>query len=151
MSQADPAVYGYCLDFDGDDKEACVLDERNPVAERLTEFALYYVLAYASGEGGGFGTLVADPTRLVQQLAATFPIHCSVGSTEIFEAENILVRLFPAYWDTGIQLEVEIAKPLPLEVVPAFLWDHTTSGGRFHGMFTSREAMYGQPAVGAAE
>src|SRR5262249_3119053 len=97
---------------------------------------LQYVFGYTHGSGGGFGTDVAESGKLICDLEAAFPIRTRFGATEIFETENILVCVGASIWAPANRLEVHLARPVPREAVPAFLWNYTRRGGSFHGMFT---------------
>jgi len=132
----DPPVYGFYLDYEDEDEEESVFvpEERNPIAAAVTEFVLGYVMDYARAAGGGFGTEVAQGAKLIRDLKAAFPVQCKLGTTGIFEAENLLVRVRPLQGRSRKYLNVEIAKPLPREAIPTFLWDCTHNGGAFHGM-----------------
>jgi hypothetical protein len=131
----DPPVYGFGWDVENRDYSTFVPDEANPVADTLTSFALEYVMGYSHGEGGGFGTEVDEPAELLRDLEATFPVRTRFGETEVFETDNVLVRLYPSHWGPGRRIVVEVAKPVALEAIPAFLWDHVRNGGSFHGLF----------------
>jgi uncharacterized protein (TIGR02996 family) len=133
----DPPVCGFYEDFEneGEDEGAFVPDDLHPPTSTLTAFALEYIWAYTHGVGGGFGTEVAKTAKLIRDLEATFPVRSRFGQTEIFEAANVLVRFGPPRWTPEEQLVVEVAKPMPREAVPAFLWEYTRHGGSFHGMF----------------
>jgi uncharacterized protein (TIGR02996 family) len=135
----DPAVYGYILDVHNRDGRTFVPDEQNPIADAVTAFVLEYVMAYTHAAGGGFHTIIAKPAKLIRNLRVTFPVRSKFGQTEFFEAENILVRLYPSHGGAGRRIVVEVAKPLPREAIPAFLWDYTGNGGSFHGMFIPAE------------
>lgn len=132
----DPPVHGFHLDCENLDEETFVPQDRNPVAPTVTAFALEYVTAYPRGEGGGFGTDLFHSAQLLDNLQAAFPVHCCFGNTQIFEAENILIRVSTSslfFPDTHIA--VEVARPLPEKAIPAFLWELTRRGESFHGMF----------------
>jgi hypothetical protein len=135
LTISDPPVCGFHWDFDNMDENSFVPDTRNPIAASVTSFALEYVLAYARGDGGGFGTEVAEPTQLIRDLMITFPVRCRLGQVEFFEMENIQVRLSPSHRGRGSRLVVAIARPIPREAIPAFFWDYTHNGGSFHGIF----------------
>jgi uncharacterized protein (TIGR02996 family) len=141
--QPDPPVYGFHWDYENQDENTFVPAEANPKAPTLTTFAFEYAMAYTHGEGGGFGTEVAEPAKLIRDLEVTFPVRVRFGDAEIFEAENILVRLFSDRlfadgWTSDVRIAVEVAKPLPREAIPTFLWDYTRNGGSFRGMFVPR-------------
>jgi uncharacterized protein (TIGR02996 family) len=142
LAVPDPPVHGFHWDFENEPDEeesfAFVPDRANPIARTLTAWVLEYAMAYTRGGAGGFNTDVADATRLIHDLTTTFPVNCRFGKTEIFEADNIQVRLHPSgrgRQKSRRRIVVEVAKSMPREAVPAFLWDYTRSGGSFHGMF----------------
>jgi uncharacterized protein (TIGR02996 family) len=135
----DPPVYGFHWDFETWDESTFVPDEQNPIATTLTAFVLWYAMQFTHGAGGGFGTHVADPAKLIHDLKGAFPVRSRFGETEFFEDENILVRLYPSDGGAHQQIAVEVAKPLPREAIPAFLWNYTRNGGGFHGMFIPAE------------
>jgi hypothetical protein len=134
----DPPVYGYCWDFDEPNEGVFGPDGQSPLADHVTSFVLEYVLGYTRGEGGGFGTDVVDPARLRLDLEARFPVRCRVGEMELFEDDDILVRMSTTSLMSERvreRINVEIARPLPREAIPPFLWEYTRNGGAFHGMF----------------
>jgi uncharacterized protein (TIGR02996 family) len=131
----DPPVCGFHWDSENPDENTFVPDERNPVAATLTAFALHCAMDYTHGDGGGFGTEVHNPDELIRELTGAFPVRSWFGEMEIFEADNMLVRLQPAYGRDGTRIVLEIAKTLPREEIPAFFWKYTRRGGSFHGMF----------------
>ncbi len=132
----DPPVTGFHWLQENRGGAAFIPDGRNPVADRLTSFVLAYALGYMSGRGGGFRVPAPDPAGLIRELEAAFPVRCRFGDTEIFEADNILVWVFPDFGQAGPWLGVELARPMPREAVPAFLWDQARRGrGMRHGMF----------------
>jgi hypothetical protein len=136
LALKDPPIHGFRWDFEQEDEETFVPDGDDPVAPTLTSFVLHHVLDYTQADGGGFGTSIADRARLLRDLKATFPVHCRWEKLEIFEAENVLVRVGPrSYTAPGGYLSVEVFKPLPREAVPELLWEYTRGGGSFHGMF----------------
>ena len=136
FSLPDPPIHGFHWDFDNDDDNTFVPDERNPIADTLNAFVFEYVMSYTHAEGGGLSTDVDEPANLIRDLTATFPVQTRFGRMAIFEAENILVRLYPSRWTSGNRIVVEVAKPLEREAIPAFLWDYTRNGGAFRGLFT---------------
>lgn len=137
----DPPVHGFHSYYESDHETTVVPDRANPLAATVTSFALSYVMDYAGGEGGGFGTDVSDPEELIRNLEATFPVRCRIDRTEIFETDNIHVRLH--HWTSREYLVVAVFKPTPREAIPAFLWDYTHHGGAFRGMFA--------PGTGSSE
>jgi hypothetical protein len=140
----DPPVYGFHWDFEAPDPEnTFVLDASNPnpVAEALSQFALSYSLSYAHGTGGGFGTDVDDSEELLRQLEEAFPVHFVLREMEIFEKNNMLVRL--NHWRDREYISVEVFKPLPRAELPPFLLEYTQHGGYFHGMFAPDDSPHG--------
>lgn len=135
LTLPDPPIYGFHWDFENENEEVFVPDENNPIYATVTAFALNYVMDYTHAQGGGFGTSIRDPTQLRRDLQSAFPVHCHFDHQEIFEADNILIRLFASAEFMEARFSVEVAKPMPREAIPAFLWDHTRNGGSFHGMF----------------
>jgi hypothetical protein len=130
----DPPVYGFHWDIDNYDESTFVPDSANPVAASITSFALGYVIANTRGEGGRFNTVVPDPARLIRKLEAAFPVRCRIDEMEIFEGDNIQVRLH--HWlPRELMITVVLFKPMSREAVPTFLWDYTHNGGTFSGMF----------------
>jgi len=135
LARPDPPVYGFHWDFENGDEFTFVPDRENPWADTLTSFALGYVWMFTRGEGGGFGTSIAEPAELIRELESTFPVRSQFGDAAIFETENILVRLSPLRGRSSKRVVVEVARPLPRGAIPAFLWNYTRNGGSFHGMF----------------
>jgi hypothetical protein len=133
----DPPVYEYVPDFTDDDSGPAT--EANEESGSVTEFVLEQIVwGNLRGPGGGFGVEVEDPRPLVRHLNATFPAHTRYKNIDIYETDDIFVQL---YWNPNraVGLEVEVARPLPREAVPAFLWEYAKGGGRFHGMFIPRD------------
>jgi uncharacterized protein (TIGR02996 family) len=128
----DPPVYGFHWDLDLRDESTFVPDQNNPVNVAVTGFALGYAMGYIHAKGGGFSTEVADSAKLIRDLKETFPIQSQFGQSDLFETDNILVRLSPSYRSSHQRITVEVARPLPREAIPAFLWDYTHNGGAFH-------------------
>jgi uncharacterized protein (TIGR02996 family) len=134
----DPPVQQFSPDFESaveEEEPAFIPDEVNPIGETVTAWALDYAIASTRAPGGGFRVDVAKPARLIRDLTAAFPFRCSLGGMELFEAENMLVRVCPSEFSSGNRIAVEVAKPLPREAIPSFLWACTRKGGSFHGMF----------------
>ncbi len=136
----DPPVYGFGWNVESGDENSFVPDDRNPVAGSVSEFAFGYAMGYTHGTGGAFGSWVADPADLSRELHAAFEARSRLGETEFFEAENILVRLGPSPVGRGpdLWLEVKVAKALPRDAIPAFLWEYTGRGYR-SGLFIPEE------------
>jgi uncharacterized protein (TIGR02996 family) len=133
---ADPPVYGYGPDFGHDDPDTFVPVDGPPVNDSVSSFALHYALNYTRGAGGGLGAHVPDPTRLLHDFAAAFPIRCRLGEEVLlYEADNIRARLSPSGLQQGVYVEVEVARPLPREAIPACVWDCTRFPGWRRGMF----------------
>lgn len=139
FDRPDSPVYGYGWDFDEPEDGVFVPDGESPVAADLTSFVLEYAMGYTMGQGGGFGVEVGDSSRLIRELQAWFPIHCRASGMDLFEDDDILVRI--SWFGPGserVRLLVEVARPLPFEAIPPFLWEYTRNGGCFHGMFIPR-------------
>jgi hypothetical protein len=148
FARPDPPVYGYRWDFEGPAEEVVFVPDGRPPAENVTSFVLEYALSYTRGEGGGFGTDVADPARLLRDLEARFPVRCRIGEMELFEDDDILVRMSRSSLMSERvreRINVEVARPLPREAIPPFLWEYTRNGGWFHGMFTPDRNLPGLP------
>lgn len=143
LAQPDPPVHGFLSVYDDnpDDEtdETFVPDERNPIAPTVTAFAWDYVMAYTHGAGGEFLGDVQEPAQLLRDLKAAFPVQSNFDGMQIFEDDNIIVRLSTSIWSQDPQFCVKVAKPLPAEAIPAFLWDCTRNGGAFRGIFISDE------------
>jgi uncharacterized protein (TIGR02996 family) len=127
----DPPIHTFHWSGNGDET-SFVPAADNPESDTLTSFMLHYAMSYAQGEGG-FGAEVADPGGLVRTLTDAFPVYCSLGATEVFEAENILVQLH--HWRDREYLNVNIFKPLPKDTIPEFLWQLSTNCGSCFGSF----------------
>ena len=144
----DPPIHGFSLDAES---ARIVASPVEPIAGSLTQFALRHAMGYSRGGGGGFGTIVEDSAGLIRDLEAAFPIRCRLGEgnlarpgdAELYEAPNILVRRRPVRGtqgrkDPASHLDVEVARPLPRESIPALLWAYSHRGGIAHGMFDPR-------------
>jgi uncharacterized protein (TIGR02996 family) len=124
LTLADPPVAAFRFDYQNQDENTFVPDERNPYPPTLTAFALENTISYTNGKGGGFGTQVAEPAGLIRDLERTFLVHHCLGEMDVFEADNILVRLYPSPETSGKWFIVDVAKPLPPEVIPLFVWEY---------------------------
>jgi hypothetical protein len=129
----DPPVRGYHLAHG--DQYVFTQDGQNPIADSVTAFVLQYVTTWTRGEGGGFGTGVAQATDLRRDLRAAFPTQCRFGQRDLFEADNILVWLVGSDRPSWVVMRVEVAKPIPREAIPAFLWECARGASSHHGMF----------------
>lgn len=127
----DPPVHGFHLD-----EENFLPDERNPIQSSVTAFVLEYVIAYTPAAGGSFGVLVDDSTKLIRDLAASFPVRCRLAKADLFEMDNILVSLDSSNDRTLKFLDVKVANPLPREALPSFLWNYTRNGTAFIDLLT---------------
>jgi uncharacterized protein (TIGR02996 family) len=134
LTVPDPPVYGFHWDVENH-SETFVADARNPVASNVTSFVLGYAMDCTHGTVGGFSTTVADPGKLIRDLESAFPVRSQFGEMQLFEADNILVRLFKSSppWMSGVRLEVKEAKRLPRSAIPAFLRLYMRSGGSLYG------------------
>jgi hypothetical protein len=135
LALPDPPLYGFDRLVGDEEDRTLRPDPANPVAVSVTAFVLERVLGSSSGAGGSFRTGVRRPDRIVHDLEDAFPIRSRYRGRDIYEAENLLVQTYPAYWGAGTDLLVRVARPLPREAVPAFLWDYINNGGGFRGMF----------------
>jgi uncharacterized protein (TIGR02996 family) len=132
----DPPVRRYDLDYERENEATFIPSEDDPVTWSVTEFVLNYAMDCLGGDGdvGGFEKEVSSPPDpLIQNLTASFPVRARCGGTDIFEADNFLVRLHRG--PNRVTLQVELFKPMPPEAVPAFLWDYTIGVGSAYGMF----------------
>jgi uncharacterized protein (TIGR02996 family) len=117
----DPPLTGFWFE-DSDSPEGL-----NPSWGTVTDTALNYVIACTDWMYGGFRTDVEDVADLIGRLTATFPIRCSLRWADIFETENILVRLTPNT-DTSGRIEVKIARATPRGAIPGFLEQYRNQG-----------------------
>lgn len=99
----------------------------------VTQFAFDYALGYADGEGGSFATDIRDTAPLIKNLSGTFPFVAEIGTTSLFEMDDILAVFYR--WNKRRYLKVRVRRPVPREAIPDFLWPYTTTGGSFSGMF----------------
>jgi uncharacterized protein (TIGR02996 family) len=138
----DPAVYGFIEDSQAEQEGMFVPDRDKPLADTLSRFVLEYAVANTRGRGGGFHTGDALPEQLIRDLQGSFPVRLDTSSPlrdidgeamEVFEDDNILVCL--SRGTREYHISVQVARPLPHEAIPAFLWDLTHGGGAFGGMF----------------
>jgi uncharacterized protein (TIGR02996 family) len=136
LGRPDPPVYEYSpeTDLDLDDDP---FTDADPAGDTVTAFFLSYVWGNVGSQGGGFGVEVEDPAPLIRHLEATFPVKSRYRNIDIYEADDFLVQLY-SHPNRATGLEVEVARPLPREAVPAFLWEYAKGGSRFHGMFIPR-------------
>jgi len=61
---------------------------------------------------------------LIYDLTAALPVHTEWYETNLFEAENICVRVGPFMWDESTVLRAIVFKELPREQVPKCLFEH---------------------------
>ncbi|WP_232069913.1 hypothetical protein [Gemmata massiliana] len=131
LDEVDPPVQGYHWG----DVHTFIPDTENTLREPVTVFAFNYLMGHARGIGG-FGTGVEKPTPLFSDLESTFTVRVKFGNSRFYEADNILVRIDHPNWGAGTYLQLRIARPVPPEQIPAFLWHYARDGGSFHGICT---------------
>jgi uncharacterized protein (TIGR02996 family) len=129
----------YELDYETQDEKPFVPDARNPTPYTVTVFALEYTMRLTWGSGGPFSSIAQEPAQLLRDLEATFPVRSRFGIYEIFEDENMMIRLrtAPLPW-----FDFYKAKPLPWEAIPAFLWEKMT---RKRGDYGGKARITGMP------
>jgi uncharacterized protein (TIGR02996 family) len=125
----DPPVYGFGLVFEGGSifrpashSPRFAPDKRGPIAADLTTFVLGSVMDDVGGHGGSRSlTSVDDPAGLIRDLKAAFPVQCRFGTMELFEAENVRVKLSPSDGRPGLRMVVALAKSSARETIPSHL------------------------------
>jgi len=135
----DPPVYFYDCDFSSPNPYATVTCRHPPRKDdTVTLFTLNYSLLCNQSAAGGFFTelfrndLTKESEELVRACSNEFPVHFKLGNADIFEDENILVRLYHVS-ETNLQILVDLFRPMPREVLPEFLRDYSRQG--VHGMY----------------
>jgi uncharacterized protein (TIGR02996 family) len=132
LASTDPPVYQW---NPTDARENSALPIDSFVGMTVSAFAFEFVMGYGKAPGGGFMTDLEDVADLVRNLEATFPVRCRFGQTDIYESENIMVRLSPSILKSHTRLEVDVARPMRPDALPAFLLEYRNYGGSFHGPF----------------
>jgi uncharacterized protein (TIGR02996 family) len=131
--QPDPPVYAYHEGLN-DEYETEITTSDTPYADTVSAFALDHVLNYTSG-AGGFVANVEKVDDLFRDLNHTVPYSVEFGGSVWYEADNILIRVEPWRWRSGVfHLIVLVAKPISREQIPDFLWpyarlSHSARGG----------------------
>src|SRR5262245_19966696 len=123
LQRVDPPVHGYHLDYGRETTDDFVPDDRKPLTDTVTSFAFEYGLAYLHGTGG-CGIDAANPEELIRELKVSFPVHARWDASELFETDNIRVKIGPSIWGDTVRLEVEMFKPFPRDAIPACLWPY---------------------------
>jgi len=94
--------------------------------------------------GDGFYRDIVQSQTLLHQLKQAFPVYCNLGHTELFESENVLIRLH--HWPSREYLQVRVFKPLPHEVIPEFLWALTQDASSWGGDYFLPEERRQRPS-----
>ncbi|MBO0697607.1 MAG: TIGR02996 domain-containing protein [Zavarzinella sp.] len=134
LGNPDPLVYEYGSELAGLGNP---YRDHNQALYTVTAFFLAYVWGNVHGQGGSLGVEVDDPAPLIRELEATFPAQSRYRNIVIYEADDFLVQLYDNP-GRAMGLEVEVARPMPREAVPAFLWEYAKRGGFYRGMFIPR-------------
>jgi uncharacterized protein (TIGR02996 family) len=125
----DPPVYVFGRVFEGgsifrpaDERIRFAPDGPDPVAAELSSFVLSLVIDDVRGGGGSRKTTCADdPDGLTRDLEAWFPVQCRFGTMELFEADNVRVRLSPANGRPGKRMVAALAKSSASATIPPHL------------------------------
>jgi uncharacterized protein (TIGR02996 family) len=131
LTLADPPVYSYYFDPPETDEPEYIPgleyfrpdEERNPRAHSVSEFVLEFVMKFLRGEGGWTNTIVADSSRLLRDLEATFPHRAELNHIRIYEMENVMVQLQMMSGEESV-LQVDWLRDMQREALPACLLDH---------------------------
>jgi uncharacterized protein (TIGR02996 family) len=134
LSEVDPPGYFYSL-WNGN----TLLPSNRPIIATVSWYALGVVADYA-GNGGTFGADVEQPTQLIKDLDATFPPPIRVESYCIYEAENLIVWVWPRSSTEGISIFVAAAKSLERSQIPAELWAIVPSAPYRRGIFAPQQS-----------
>jgi hypothetical protein len=100
----------------------------------------FKVVAKHAGNGGTFGAEVEQPTQLIKDLDATFPPPIRVESYCIYEAENLIVWVWPRSSAEGISIFVAATKSLKRSQIPAGLWAIAQNASHRHGIFAPQQS-----------
>jgi uncharacterized protein (TIGR02996 family) len=134
LSEVDPPGYFYSL-RNGN----TLLPSDSPVIATVSWYALKVVANYA-GNGGSFRADVEQPTKLIKDLDATFPLPIRVESYCIYEAENLIVWVWPSSFTEGISIFVAAAKSLERSQFPVELWAIVPGAPSRHGIFAPQQS-----------
>ncbi len=133
LGQPDPPLYSYLVGFG-----SSTPGWRGDVPCPTSAFFLWHVLDYFANNrwgvggppGGTFHSSLDQPDdELARRLSAAFPVQVQFMSCEMYEADNILVRL------DSISLWVQVFKPLDPAQIPDFLWPYARAASHKSGMF----------------
>ena len=133
LSQDDPPVTVYTLDYDAQEADRFVPDGNT--FPHITGFLLEHLAYYLHGKGGGALVEVFADEAFLTEMRQAFPIYARFDHLHVFEAENIFALVFPAS-DAPQEgtLLVEVWKPIPRYHIPACIFANLNRGGAFHGM-----------------
>jgi uncharacterized protein (TIGR02996 family) len=134
LSEVDPPGYFYGLGSGN-----ILLPSAKPVTATVSWYAVKVIFEYA-GNGGSFRTHAEQPTTLIEDLDATFPLPIRVESFRIYESENLMVWVRSHPPTEGISIFVAAAKPLERSQIPAGLWAIVPSAPSRHGIFAPQQS-----------
>lgn len=135
----DPPVYFYHRIEEANVPAGFIAEYRNPIASSLSSFALEYSMIHTAGEGGGdvFDIDAADLDRLIRDLEISFPVHVRIDETDIFEMDNMNIRVSPMSLNIA-RVAVEWASPVTRQSIPHFVWEFDRDGNS-HDLLERRE------------
>lgn len=135
MSLADPPVYTFVLDYEGDRPEQFITCSPDPEHSSLSAFAIDYLASYMHTAGGGMTVEIGDAPASLTRLRSTFSSHAELDGAFYFESDDLLVRVLPPRPRLGgWHLDVQ-SLTRDRDGIPAFLLERARNGGAFSGVF----------------
>ncbi len=133
LSDPNPPIAGYILDYDSPDERFECMGE---VAPTLTGFVLGHMTAYVYSRGGGFAVNVDADSAWMTELETSFEVSMAFGQLRIFENPGIIAFLYDDIWDSEQQrVQCHVLETKDISAVPDCLLKHTKNGGAFYGQF----------------
>ncbi len=131
LTQSDPPVIGYSLDYDS---EESTFERAGTWAPNVTAFALDYFLSYLQSPGGGFGVRQSSEYFEREKLLADFGQPTRFGHLEFFHSNGVLVMLggLPPSWRHNV-INVEIQTKRPFDRLPQSVQRLVKDATVFHG------------------
>lgn len=131
LTQPDPPVIGYSLDYDSDES---AFERAGTWAPSVTAFALDYFLSYLQSPGGGFAVRQSSKSFDRDKLVADFGEPTRFGHLELFHSDGVLAVLggLPPSWRHNV-INVEIQTERQFNKLPESVQSLVKDAHVLHG------------------